>query len=355
MLRTREEEAGFLYEEGAKAVSAGGDELRTLASHLILMIRGTRDYQGPLWPLRVLPPDNREVRLTSFRDYLRKPVRVGLGAPSLHFLRQTLRALPNGDEALDLVRRELAKEDVNFDAVADRERDAALVKRKPSATGRPKDGTKIVPLSKGGADRQAAQLAARRPDLADRVRAGTLRLSAALIEAGIRKPPPDPLQALHKAWGKASAEQRASFLSTVAPAAAAPAPTEPETDEAGECYEALMAGLRALHARGDDDEDEELDEVICNAAFALIEVLEDETWRQWRREGRTYTAIGLVSFVVRRPPRGLGATMGEIEALIKSVPEATARWRKALADQAEALKAARQPARKGQRATQSVR
>jgi hypothetical protein len=47
MLRTREEDAGFLYEEGAKAVSAGGDELRTLASHLILMIRGTRDYQGP--------------------------------------------------------------------------------------------------------------------------------------------------------------------------------------------------------------------------------------------------------------------------------------------------------------------
>jgi hypothetical protein len=90
-------------------------------------------------------------------------------------------------------KRVLAKEHVDFDAVAEQEHSATLATaERLRETGRPKDdekGTNFVPLSKGGTDRQAAQLAKRRPDLAAAVRARTLKLSKALLEAGIRKPP----------------------------------------------------------------------------------------------------------------------------------------------------------------------
>jgi hypothetical protein len=60
--------------------------------------------------------------------------------------------------------------------------------------------------------RQAASLAQRRPDLADKVRSGELKLHKALVEAGIRKQP-TPLDLLRRAWGKASEEERRAFLS----------------------------------------------------------------------------------------------------------------------------------------------
>lgn len=191
MPRSREEEAGQLYVEGAKAIRAGGHELFMLAGHLILMIKGTVNHKGPLWPVRILPDGLKtEVRLDRFIDYLRKPAREGLGVPSLHFLRQTLRASPkNGEEALDLVRKELAKEHVDLDAVADRERDAMPPPRELKAPHRPSgEGVPSTPLGKGNSTaRRKAQLAARRPDLAEKVRAGTMKLSEALSEAGIRK------------------------------------------------------------------------------------------------------------------------------------------------------------------------
>jgi hypothetical protein len=187
--RSRDDEAGFLYEQGAKAVRAGGYELNMLASHLRLMLRGTVNYPGALWQTRRVPPDGLLVELDRFADYLLLPVRRGLGLPSLHFLRLALNAMPDGPETLQLVRDQFAQERMDFDALADRARDSALLSRKPKSTGRPEKGTNFVPLSKGGIDRQAAQLAKRRPDLADQVRAGKLKLSTALIEAGIRKKP----------------------------------------------------------------------------------------------------------------------------------------------------------------------
>lgn len=212
MPHSREQEAGLLYSEGRKAVRAGGHELHMLAGHLTLMIRGTVVHQGPLWPVRILQPDNREIRLDRFIDYLRKPAREGLGLLSLYFLRQVLKASPNnGEEALDLVRKELAKEHVDLDAVADRERDTALLKRQPGATGRPaasEKGVNVTPLPKAGMSRQAARLAQRRPDLAEQVRAGTMTLSAALVEAGIRKKP-DPYMQIMKLLPKLTDDQRA--------------------------------------------------------------------------------------------------------------------------------------------------
>jgi hypothetical protein len=66
---TREREAGQLYSDGAKAVRGGGHELRSLATHLILMIKGTAQYPGALWPVRELH-DGKVVNLDRFIDYL---------------------------------------------------------------------------------------------------------------------------------------------------------------------------------------------------------------------------------------------------------------------------------------------
>jgi hypothetical protein len=65
-----------------------------------------------------------------------------------------------------------------------------------------------------------ARLERDHPDIAAALERGEYTsVRQAAIAAGIVHPRTgDPLQALHKAWGKASAEQRASFLSTVVPA-----------------------------------------------------------------------------------------------------------------------------------------
>ena len=76
----------------------------------------------------------------------------GKALASLHFLRQVLKAsLSDGEQALALVRQELAKEHVDFDAVADQER-MSLLKRELKATGRPSatdKGDNLLPLYKG--------------------------------------------------------------------------------------------------------------------------------------------------------------------------------------------------------------
>jgi hypothetical protein len=203
MPRSREEEAGVLYIEGFKAVRAGGHELSMLSGHLHHMLRGTSSYLGALWQVRRVPPEGLLVELESFSDYLLKPPRKGLGLPSLHFLRQTLNATTDGQETLVLVREQFAHEWLDFDALADRERDTTLLKRQPGSHGGDRtSSTKLVlELSKGGTDRQAAQLAKRRPDLADQVRAGEMKLATALVEAGIRKTY-TPLEQIQKLWPK---------------------------------------------------------------------------------------------------------------------------------------------------------
>lgn len=55
-----------------------------------------------------------------------------------------------------------------------------------------------------------------RPDLFERVVAKELTANAAAIEAGFRKPP-TPFQELHRAWKKASEEERRAFLDEVSP------------------------------------------------------------------------------------------------------------------------------------------
>jgi hypothetical protein len=188
--------------------------IREMAVCVKVFQGGTTDFAGPLWQVRRVPPDGLLVELDRFVDYLLEPPRKGLGMPSLHFLRQTLNALPNGPEALQMVSEQLTSEGVDFKRLADRDRDAPLLDRRLNPNGVNVRDTNIVPLSLGGNDRKAAQLAARRPDLANKVRAGDLTLTHALVEAGIIKRE-TPLQTLRRGWRKASAEERAAFLAEI--------------------------------------------------------------------------------------------------------------------------------------------
>jgi len=197
-MTTREEEAGRLYNDGRKAVRAGGHELHSLAMHLILMINGTQmpHFPGPLWPLRQLPPDGKIIQLDRFIDYLLKPAREGLQLPSLYFLQQALEATPrDGERALALVRAELKKEHVDFDDQARRDELRLHGERAPAkAVGKPKavDNVDNVNIRNTGGGNSAAYLAARlrrdHPDIAERLAAGEFKsVRAAARAAGISK------------------------------------------------------------------------------------------------------------------------------------------------------------------------
>jgi hypothetical protein len=244
MPRSREEEAGVLYAEGAKAVRAGGHELSMLTGHLRHMLVGTVNYPGALWQVRRVPPEGLLVELEHFKDYLLLPARKGLGLPSLHFLRQALNAMPDGHETLRLVREQFARELMNFDALADLDQKGLQRKLKQSRqaqtakaaeakdkanerpAGRPKktlDTPKAV--IKGFPDGTSVASALRRlrkdaPALHARVLAGEISPHAAMVQAGFRKRAKSrartPLDTLRRAWASASAEERAAFRAEIA-------------------------------------------------------------------------------------------------------------------------------------------
>jgi hypothetical protein len=187
----RSRKAGQLYTIGLQAVHRGGEQLHHLAQHLPLMIKGTVDFDGPLWPERALEPDGRIVKLDRFLDYLLKPAREGLGLPNLHFLKRVLEASDRGAIALKAVREELQRVDhLDFDERANQERDALLAKGEIGSTGRPSKGIEHIPLPKMGSARLAARLARDRPDLSKRTTLPKshndhLSIHAAAVEAGI--------------------------------------------------------------------------------------------------------------------------------------------------------------------------
>jgi hypothetical protein len=69
-------------------------------------------------------------------------------------------------------------------------------------------------LATRGRDYTLARLHRDRPDLANRVESGELSANAAAIEAGFRKKP-TPLDDLRRAWKKADAQQRKTFLEEI--------------------------------------------------------------------------------------------------------------------------------------------
>ena len=168
----------------------GGLELHSLALHLIMMINGTSEFSGPLWPVRELG-DGSIRRLDRFIDYLLCPARDGLGLPSLHFLKQTLIATSpakDGEEALQRVRSELAKEHVDFDKQA-RDEGVKLHGEREALPeierGKVRDN--ITNPERGtGAAYLAARLKRDLPEISERLADGEFRsVRAAAIEAGI--------------------------------------------------------------------------------------------------------------------------------------------------------------------------
>ena len=74
---------------------------------------------------------------------------------------------------------------------------------------------RIPTLNKRGRDYDLARLDRDgHNELAAQVRAGTMSANAAAQQVGYRKPP-SPLKQLRKAWAKASADERASFLAEI--------------------------------------------------------------------------------------------------------------------------------------------
>jgi hypothetical protein len=194
MMTTREREAGQLYSDGRKAVRNGGDDLHSVAMHLILMVKDTADHPGALWPVRELN-DGTVVRLDRFIDYLLRPARDGLGLPSLHFLKRVLAAtIPaeHGARALKMVSAELKKEHVDFDKQARRDEmrmqgtRPALAEHGEIGRGRDRDDNVISNQQGNSSAYLAAKLRRDHPEIADRMMRGEFRsVRAAAIAAGI--------------------------------------------------------------------------------------------------------------------------------------------------------------------------
>ena len=118
-MKTPAEKATELYSIGCDRVMSGGAALRGLASHLVVMVNGNSEYAGGLWRERAWP--DRTITLDRFEDYLLKPVRDGLGIPSLLWLSRVLDAHEDKDErekAIAALRQEIP----DFDDRVDEER-----------------------------------------------------------------------------------------------------------------------------------------------------------------------------------------------------------------------------------------
>ena len=124
-MKTKEQLAASLYGFGRTAVRDGGNSLRSLAGHIVAMVNGNGEFDGPLWRAREF--SDRTMTLERFEDYLLRPSREGLGIPSLLWLRRVLDAHEDLAErlaALAAVRAEIP----DFDARVEAERAAADVK-----------------------------------------------------------------------------------------------------------------------------------------------------------------------------------------------------------------------------------
>jgi len=211
---SREREAGQLYSDGAKAVRSGGHELRSLAMHLILMIKGTAQHPGALWPVRELP-EGKVVNLDRFIDYLLCSPRDGLGLPSLHFLKQALEATPqDGERAIIMVRAELAKEHIDFDEQARRDELKMHGEREPlPPIERGKVRDNITNSERGtSAPYLAARLKRDHPEIAEQLAVGKFRsVRAAAKAAGIVQEK-TPFDQLNYWWAKASPDEQQRFL-----------------------------------------------------------------------------------------------------------------------------------------------
>ena len=197
MPHSKEEKAGELYSRAMDAVKQGGDSIKRLATHIELIVEGTKDFPGPLWKDRILEPDKKHIHLDNFEDYLFKPARVGLGLESYFQLNNILVTCRNGDNAIRLIKREMPDYDERL--AEDRRKNGAgkaaenPLKEHGNGPGRGnKRGDNITSFNEQERGTKAAYLLARlardHPDILSDYELGRYKsVRAAAIAAGIIK------------------------------------------------------------------------------------------------------------------------------------------------------------------------
>lgn len=216
-MKTKGQKAAALYASGRDSVRQGGNSLDMLASHIAVIVNGNKEYPGPLWREREWP--DGKIVLDSFKDYLLKPSREGLGVPSLLWLSRVLNAHEKKCEreaAFKAVRQEIP----DFDEIVAAEEIAAVPKSKKKGApegnqnaskdkNKDADGNIVSRKTKGSNKaeyiiarlKRDAETDPKAKALLDTLEAGGISARAAALEMGWIKLP-DPAAVVEKQMEK---------------------------------------------------------------------------------------------------------------------------------------------------------
>jgi hypothetical protein len=208
---TKEQYAGQEYSDAVPRARRGADgDIWMLATHIIIMIKGSADFPGPLWRRREVPPDGRVMELENFKDYLLEDPRHGLGFKSLSQVDLLMKSNEDkGTKALELIRKEIPEWDELIQKEARRAANRAANTQadtitrggnnNPAGVNQHKSGDEVnhdnVMIDhKTGTEQGNStsytlrRLARNHPELLERFAAGELTANQAAIKAGFRKP-----------------------------------------------------------------------------------------------------------------------------------------------------------------------
>ena len=202
---TKEQYAGQEYSDAVPRARRGADgDIWMLATHIIIMIKGSADFPGPLWRRREVPPDGRVMELENFKDYLLEDPRHGLGFKSLSQVDLLMKSNEDkGTKALELIRKEIPEWDELIQKEARRAANRAAHVQQHTIKPGPPEGNQNAAKVKtihdnimncSATDQGTStsytlrRLARNHPELLERFAAGELTANQAAIKAGFRKP-----------------------------------------------------------------------------------------------------------------------------------------------------------------------
>lgn len=221
-----EQIAGEAYVEMRQEIMNGLFKTDMLARHILIMTKPNENGIKP-YQVRHVPPDYRPYRIDSFKDYLLKPAREGLGFSNLRQVDTFIRAIETvgakgslRDNALTRLREEIPDydEEVTKTAVKETADKDEKNQRPRGGNNNPeglggKSGKAIVNDNNVIIDKERdspvgnsrekglRELRQKAPELHAKVLAGELTVNAACVQAGFRKrkaqvPLDDPYKAV---------------------------------------------------------------------------------------------------------------------------------------------------------------